>query len=82
MRAHDVRLADRFLERLGLPAQGSATVTVAGDGLAERLADAGVRAAVRAGRVRASFRLYGDEADVDLAVAALLDRAGRRALGG
>jgi selenocysteine lyase/cysteine desulfurase len=38
-----------------------------------RLAKAGVRAAVRAGRVRASFHVYTTEADVDLAVDALVD---------
>ena len=32
---------------------------------------AGVRAAVRAGRVRASFHLYSTERDVDLALDAL-----------
>ncbi|HEX8631727.1 MAG TPA: aminotransferase, partial [Catenuloplanes sp.] len=36
-----------------------------------RLAAAGVRAAVRAGRVRASFHVYSTEADVDLALDAL-----------
>ena len=36
-----------------------------------RLEAAGVRAAVRAGRVRASFHIYSTEHDVDLALDAL-----------
>ena len=45
--------------------------TVEVPGAAERLAAAGVRTAVRAGRVRASFHVYNTDADVDAAVAAL-----------
>jgi selenocysteine lyase/cysteine desulfurase len=72
VRDHDVGLADGFLARLGLSPQGSAIVTLdAAEGAAERLAAAGIRTAIRAGRVRASFHLYNDQADVDLAVAAL-----------
>jgi len=40
-------------------------------GEAERLAAAGVRAAVRAGRARLSFHLYTTEGDVDRALEAL-----------
>jgi selenocysteine lyase/cysteine desulfurase len=40
-------------------------------GAEERLSAAGVRAAVRGGRLRASFHLYTTEADVDLALDAL-----------
>jgi selenocysteine lyase/cysteine desulfurase len=47
-------------------------VTVDVPGAQERLAAAGVRAAVRAGRVRASFHLYSTERDVDMAVNALV----------
>ncbi|MBC7374947.1 MAG: aminotransferase class V-fold PLP-dependent enzyme [Frankiales bacterium] len=71
VRAHDVALADLLLTRLGLPPQRSAIVTIDQSDAAERLAAAGVRTAVRAGRVRASFHLYNDERDVELAVAAL-----------
>ncbi len=71
VRAHDVGLADLMLTRLGLPRQGSAIVTVEQPDAAGRLSAAGVRTAVRAGRVRASFHLYNDERDVELAVAAL-----------
>jgi selenocysteine lyase/cysteine desulfurase len=71
VQGHNVRLANRFLERLGQPAQDSAIVTVARPGAEELLRAAGVRTAVRNGRVRASFHLYNDDADVDLAVRAL-----------
>lgn len=73
VRAHDVGLADDLLAGLGLPPQGSAIVTLdAGSGAVERLAAAGVRTAVRAGRIRASFHLYNDRADVERAASALL----------
>ena len=49
-------------------------MTADSPGAAERLAAAGVRAAVRAGRVRLAFHLYSDERDVDLAVSALTGR--------
>ncbi|MDW5324098.1 aminotransferase class V-fold PLP-dependent enzyme [Plantactinospora sp. KLBMP9567] len=71
IREHNVGLANRFLAGLGQPPRDSAIVTVDVPGAAEKLAAAGVRAAVRAGRVRASFHLYSTEQDVDLALAAL-----------
>jgi selenocysteine lyase/cysteine desulfurase len=71
--AHNVALANRFLAGLGQPPGGSAIVTVDVPGAEERLARAGVRAAVRAGRVRASFHVYSTQADVDLALNALAD---------
>lgn len=70
--AHDTALADRYragLAELGhepLPAPGSAIVTVPGLADAhERLADAGVLVAVRAGKLRAGFHLYNSPDDVD-----------------
>jgi selenocysteine lyase/cysteine desulfurase len=69
--AHDVRLANRFREGLGLPAGNSAIVAVDVPGAGERLKRAGIRAAVRAGRVRASFHIYTTDADVDAALTAL-----------
>lgn len=69
--AHNVALANRFLAGLGQPAGNSAIVTVQVPEAHERLKRAAVRAAVRAGRVRASFHLYTTEADVDLALNAL-----------
>ncbi|WP_320067984.1 aminotransferase class V-fold PLP-dependent enzyme [Micromonospora sp. RTGN7] len=71
VREHNVALANRFLAGLGRPPGESAIVTVDIPGAPERLERAGVRAAVRAGRVRASFHLYSTEADVDLALDAL-----------
>jgi selenocysteine lyase/cysteine desulfurase len=70
--AHNVALANRFLAGLGRPPGDSAIVTVDVPGAEEKLRKAGVRAAVRAGRVRASFHVYSTEADVDLALNALL----------
>jgi selenocysteine lyase/cysteine desulfurase len=72
IRAHDVALANRFLAGLGRPPGESAIVTVDVPGAEEKLKRAGVRAAVRAGRVRASFHVYSTEADVDMALNALL----------
>jgi selenocysteine lyase/cysteine desulfurase len=71
IRAHNVALANRFLAGLGAPATDSAIVTVDVPGARERLHAAGIRAAVRAGRVRASFHVYSTERDVDLALDAL-----------
>jgi selenocysteine lyase/cysteine desulfurase len=70
--AHDVALADRFRDGLGLPPAGSAIVAVDLEpGAAERLRRAGVMAAGRAGRMRFSFHLYTTETDVDRALDAL-----------
>ncbi|MEG3633669.1 aminotransferase class V-fold PLP-dependent enzyme [Micromonospora palythoicola] len=71
VRAHDVALANRFLAGLGQPPGHSAIVTVEVPDAQEKLERAGVRAAVRAGRVRASFHLYSTTEDVDLALDAL-----------
>ena len=71
VRDHDVALADRFRAGLGLPPAGSAIVSVDVPGAEDRLAAAGIRAAVRGGRLRAAFHLYTTEADVDLALDAL-----------
>jgi selenocysteine lyase/cysteine desulfurase len=71
IRAHDVALANRFLAGLGGPPGESAIVAVDVPGAEQRLERAGIRAAVRAGRVRASFHVYSTEADVDAALTAL-----------
>ena len=68
---HDVGLANRFRAGLGLPPGDSAIVSVDIPDAEVRLEAAGVRAAVRGGRLRASFHLYTTEADVDLALDAL-----------
>lgn len=72
---YDVGLANRFRAGLGLPPGDSAIVSLDAGAVPEdagqRLAGAGIRAATRAGSLRASFHLYTTEADVDAAVAAL-----------
>ncbi|MFB9236750.1 aminotransferase class V-fold PLP-dependent enzyme [Plantactinospora siamensis] len=68
---YDVGLANRFLAGLGRPPGNSAIVSVDLPDAADRLAAANIRAAVRAGRLRASFHLYTTVDDVDRAVAAL-----------
>lgn len=67
---HDVALADRFRAGVGLEPGSSAIVSVDLDG-AERLEEAGIRAAVRAGGLRVSFHLYNTEGHVDAALEAL-----------
>ncbi|GAA5065498.1 selenocysteine lyase/cysteine desulfurase [Thermocatellispora tengchongensis] len=69
--AHNTALAARFQTALGQQPTGSAIVTVEIPDARRRLAAAGVRAAVRAGKVRASFHIYTTDADVDLALNAL-----------
>ncbi|MGW5049986.1 aminotransferase class V-fold PLP-dependent enzyme [Actinokineospora sp. NPDC004072] len=71
VRDHAVGLADALLAAIGLPPRGSAFVSIAGEGVAERLAAAGIRCATRAGRARLAFHLYSDQNDLDLAVEAL-----------
>ena len=63
--AHDVGLANRFRAGLGLEPGDSAIVFVDVPGAAARLERAGIRAAVRGGRVRTSWHLYNTDADVD-----------------
>ncbi len=68
---HDVALANRFRAGLGLPPSNSAIVSAdvpGGTGLLER---AGIVAALRGGRLRASWHVYNTEADVDRALDAL-----------
>ena len=69
--AHDRALAGRLRVGLGLPPSDSAIVTVERPGAAERLARAGIRASVRAGRVRLSCHLPAGTDDIDRAIAAL-----------
>jgi selenocysteine lyase/cysteine desulfurase len=64
VQAHCVKLADTLLTRLGLPERGSAIVALDADG--ERIAQAGVKASNRAGKVRVGFHLYSSLSDVEL----------------
>ncbi|MFC4909326.1 aminotransferase class V-fold PLP-dependent enzyme [Actinomadura gamaensis] len=69
--AHDVGLANRFRDGLGMPPGDSAIVTVARPDASKRLEAAGIRASVRKGAARLAFHLYTTEDDVDAAIAAL-----------
>jgi selenocysteine lyase/cysteine desulfurase len=69
--AYDVGLANRFRSGLGLREGDSAIVSVDVPEAEARLEAAGVRAAVRGGRLRASFHIYTTEADVDMALEVL-----------
>ncbi|GAA4777823.1 aminotransferase class V-fold PLP-dependent enzyme [Actinomycetospora chlora] len=68
---HAVGLANRLRAGLDLPRGDSAIVAVRRDGAAERLAAAGVRAAVRHGAARVGFHLHNTEADADAVLDAL-----------
>ncbi|MCP2169623.1 aminotransferase class V-fold PLP-dependent enzyme [Goodfellowiella coeruleoviolacea] len=80
VRAHCVGLADALLAGLDRPPAGSAIVSLdLPADAADRLAAAGVRSSVRAGRTRLAFHLYNTEEDVDLVLAALPPLAARGA---
>jgi len=70
--AHDLALANRFRTGLGLDPGDSAIVSAEVPGAEARFEHAGIRAAVRGGRLRASFHVYNTESDIDAAVTALL----------
>jgi selenocysteine lyase/cysteine desulfurase len=61
---HDVGLANRFREGLGLPPSDSAIVTAEAANV-ERLEAAEIIAPVRAGRLRTSWHAYNTASDVD-----------------
>jgi selenocysteine lyase/cysteine desulfurase len=69
--AHTVGLASRLRTELRLPQQDSAIVSLPIEGAADKLAKAGIRASVRAGRVRVGFHLYNTEDDLDRLLEAL-----------
>lgn len=62
---HDVDLANRFRAGLGLEPGDSAIVMSDAPGAAEKLAAAGIQAAVRGGKLRTSWHVYNTESDVD-----------------
>jgi selenocysteine lyase/cysteine desulfurase len=62
---HDVALANRFRDGLGLEPSDSAIASVDVPDAAARLARAGIVAAMRGGRLRTSWHVYNDERDVD-----------------
>jgi len=63
--AHDLSLANRFRAGLGLEPGDSAIVLCDAPGAAERLERAGIRAAVRGGRLRTSWHVYNTLEDVE-----------------
>jgi len=70
---HDLALANALRGRLGLEPGDSAIVTVPAEGRLEPMRAAGIKASLRAGRVRLSFHLHNTEDDV-AAVARALGR--------
>ena len=71
--AHAVGLANRLRHELELAPQDSAIVSIPITGAEERLRQAGIRAAVRAGAVRVGFHLYNTEDDLERLLHALGD---------
>lgn len=69
--AHCTGLADLLLGKLGLPTRRTAIVTLDAGSTADRLAAAGIRSSVRAGRVRLGFHLFNTEEDVERVLDAL-----------
>lgn len=71
---HNVRLANRLRDGLGLPPSDSAILSADIPDAEAKLARAGIRASARAGRTRLACHIYTTEQDVDAAVAALAGR--------
>jgi selenocysteine lyase/cysteine desulfurase len=69
--AHCLGLANRLRAELELPPSDSAIVSLPIADAADKLANAGIRASVRAGAVRVGFHLYNTEDDLDRLVHAL-----------
>jgi selenocysteine lyase/cysteine desulfurase len=69
---HDVGLANRFRAGLGLEPSNSAIVSADVPGARAKLEAAGIVAAERGGRLRASWHVYNTEADVDATLDALV----------
>jgi selenocysteine lyase/cysteine desulfurase len=63
--AHNVGLANRFRAGIGLEPGDSAIVCADLPGAAEQLERAAIVAAIRGGRLRTSWHVYNDAADVD-----------------
>ncbi|MEU4193275.1 aminotransferase class V-fold PLP-dependent enzyme [Kribbella sp. NPDC026611] len=68
---HNVGLANEFRAGLGLPPGDSAIVSTSLPGAQEAFDAARIRAAVRDGKLRASFHIYSTQADVQQALTAL-----------
>jgi selenocysteine lyase/cysteine desulfurase len=68
---HNLGLANEFRAGLGLPPSNSAIVSTSLPGAQQAFEAAGIRAAVRDGKLRASFHVYTTTADVHQALTAL-----------
>ena len=68
---HDVGLANRFRTGLGVEPGSSAIVFVDAPDAEAKLERAGIRAAVRGGRLRTSWHVYNTDDDVDRTLEAL-----------
>lgn len=68
---HNLALANEFRDGLGLPPSNSAIVSTNLPGADAAFKAAGIRAAVRDGKLRASFHIYSTRDDVHQALAAL-----------
>ncbi|MDX3005972.1 aminotransferase class V-fold PLP-dependent enzyme [Kribbella solani] len=68
---HNLALANEFRDGLGLAPSNSAIVSTSLPGAEEAFAAAGIRAAVRGGKLRASFHIYSTQDDVHRALDAL-----------
>jgi len=68
---HDLHLANRFRVELGLEPSNSAIVFVDAPDATGRLERAGIRAAIRNGRLRTSWHLYNTDEDVARTLTAL-----------
>jgi selenocysteine lyase/cysteine desulfurase len=62
---HDVALANRFRAGIGLEPSDSAIVLCDAEGASAKLERAGIRAALRGGRLRTSWHVYNTADDVD-----------------
>ena len=69
--AHDIGLANRFRMGMGLAPGDSAIVSADVPDAERRLERAGIVAALRGGRLRTSWHVYNDAADVDRVLDAL-----------
>jgi selenocysteine lyase/cysteine desulfurase len=69
--AHDVELCNRVREAFDLSPADTAIVSLQVPNAEQKLAAAGIRAAVRAGALRLSFHAYNTDADVDRVLEAL-----------